>query len=109
VHSCILQLWTSPPVEVVSNAVTCPVALNLASLPRQALALQRVPRSRISPHCRGGFWHCHISYISGPLLPAKEGSDVVVCLMALDPASLLGWAPALPRGPQLFVGRGPQI
>jgi hypothetical protein len=35
--------------EVGSDAATCPVALDLGSLPRWALALLRAPWPRISP------------------------------------------------------------
>jgi hypothetical protein len=37
----------------------------------------------------------------GPRLLAEEGSDIVTCPVALDPASLLGMASALPRALQL--------
>jgi hypothetical protein len=41
--------------------------------------------------------HCHVPYSSGPRLPAEVGSSAAMCPMALDLASQLRWAPALPR------------
>jgi hypothetical protein len=73
------------------------------------VSLLCVPRPWSSPPCRGGLQRCHMSCSSGPLLPAKEGSGATVCPTAPDLASLLGWAPALPCAPWLFVGREPQI
>jgi hypothetical protein len=46
---CVLQLQTSPPAEVGSSAATCPTALNLSSLLRQALMLPCVPQPRTLP------------------------------------------------------------
>jgi hypothetical protein len=40
--------------------------------------------------------HCHVSYGSGPRLPAKMGSGATMCPMTPDVASRLRWAPALP-------------
>jgi hypothetical protein len=80
---------------------TCPTAPDPASLPRRALALLRVPRLQTLPPCSGGLQRCHVSLNSGPHLPAQEGSDAATCPLALDPASLLGRAKALPRVLQL--------
>jgi hypothetical protein len=42
-------------------------------------------------------------YSTGSCLPAWEGSGVVACPTALDPTSLLGRAPALPRVPRIQI------
>jgi hypothetical protein len=44
-----------------------------------------------------------MSYIVRPYLPAREVSDAAMCLVALDPVSLLRRAPALPRIPCLQI------
>jgi hypothetical protein len=38
---------------------------------------------------QGGLWHHHVSNGFGSCLPAQEGSDVVTCPAASDPASLM--------------------
>jgi hypothetical protein len=53
------------PAEVVSDAVTCPAALNLSSLPMWAPTPSRVPRPRTSPLCRGGLQRFHMSLSFG--------------------------------------------
>jgi hypothetical protein len=84
------------PVEVGSGAVTCPMAPDLTSQSRWALALPHVLRLRTSPPDWGEFWCCHVSYGSGPLLPAEVGSDAAMCHMALDLTSRLRRARTLP-------------
>jgi hypothetical protein len=54
----------------------------------RALRLWTLP-----PSC-GGLRRCHMSYGSGPRLPAKVGSGAATCPMAPDLASRLRWAPA---------------
>jgi hypothetical protein len=44
---------------------------------------------------------CHISCSFGPHLPAEVGFDATTCPTTPDLASLLRWASALPRVPQL--------
>jgi hypothetical protein len=70
------------PAREGSSAATCPMAADLASLLRRALALPRVP------------WH-------RPRRPAWEGFGAAMCLTALDPASLLGRVLTLPCTPRL--------
>jgi hypothetical protein len=89
------------PAEVGSNAATCPVASDLASLSRWAPALPRVPQHRTSPPCRGGHRHYNMSHGPRPRLLAKVSSDIATCPLASDLASLPRWAPALPRVPWL--------
>jgi hypothetical protein len=85
------------PVGESSDAVTCPVALDLASLLGRAPVLSRIPRLWILPQCSGGHQCYHVSHDTGPRLPAREGSSTVTCPAALDPVSLLGRATALSR------------
>jgi hypothetical protein len=59
--------------------------------------LPRVIRHQTSPLNWGGLRHCHMSYSSGPRLSSEVGSSAAMCTMALDFASHLSWAPALPR------------
>jgi hypothetical protein len=73
--------------ELSSCAATRSSAPDLASLPRWAPALPRVPWLRALP-------------------PREESSDAATCSSALDLASLARWAPALPRGPGLASLRG---
>jgi hypothetical protein len=73
--------------ELSSDAATCSSALDLASLPRWAPALPRVPWLRALP-------------------PQEESSDAAKCSSAPDLASLLRWAPVLQRGPGLTSPRG---
>jgi hypothetical protein len=58
------------------------VAMDLASLPRWAPVLPRVPQRQSSPSCRGGLWRRHM-------------------LVVPDLAFLHRWALALPHVPQL--------
>jgi hypothetical protein len=73
--------------ELSSGAATCSSALDLASLPRWAPTLSRVPWLWVLP-------------------PQVESSSVITCSSALDLASLPRWAPVLPRGPGLASPRG---
>jgi hypothetical protein len=75
---CALQLWTLPPAEVGSGAVTCSTALDPAP-------------------CRDGLWRCHVPYGSRPRFPIELGSDAATCLTAPDPASQSRWALTLPH------------
>jgi hypothetical protein len=59
--------------------------------------LSRVLWLQISPPDWGGLQRCHMSYDSGPQLPAEVGSDAAMSPMAPDLASRLRWASALPR------------
>jgi hypothetical protein len=65
------------PVEEGSGVITCPVALDLASILRRAPVPPHVPQLRTR-------------------LPTNEGSGVVMCPIALDPTSLLRRAPVPP-------------
>jgi hypothetical protein len=71
--------------------------------------LSCVMQLRTSPPYRGGLRCYHVSCSSRPRIFAKESFDAVMCPTVLDPASLLGRAPALLRIPQFPVGRGPQV
>jgi hypothetical protein len=73
--------------EVSSGAATWPVAPGLASLPRWAPTLPRVPWLRALP-------------------PREESSGAATCSSAPNLTSLMRWAPALPRGPGLASPRG---
>jgi hypothetical protein len=103
---CALRLRTLPPswggfrrchasygsglhlsVEV-GSATTCPVAPDLSSRLRWALALLCVIWLRTSPSSWGGLRRCHISCGSGPHLLAGAGSDAATC-------------PTAPCGPQV--------
>jgi hypothetical protein len=63
------------------------------------------PEDRIPPHTssksrqRAGCasTRCHVNCTFGPHLPAEVGSGVTMCPATPDHASLLWWAPALPR------------
>jgi hypothetical protein len=77
-------------VEEGSGVVMCPVAPDLASLPRRAPMLLCVP----------WLW-TH--------LPAEEGSSVVTRLAAPDPNFPLRRALTLPCVPRHSVGHGPQV
>jgi hypothetical protein len=85
----------------------CPTAPNPASLPRWAPVLPRALRLRTLPPCRGGLRHCHVTYGSGPHLPAEVGSDAATCSMAPDPVSRPRRVPALPCVPTFPKGHGP--
>jgi hypothetical protein len=74
-------------VELSFGAATCSSALDLASPPRWALALPRVPWLRTLP-------------------PREENSGAATCSSAPDLTSLSRWAPVLPRGPHLASPRG---
>jgi hypothetical protein len=73
--------------ELSSGAATCSSAPDLASLPRWAPALPRVPE----------IW---------ALPPREESSGDATCSSALDLVSLSRWAPALPCDPDLASPRG---
>jgi hypothetical protein len=74
-------------VELSSDAATCSSTPNLASLPRWAPALPRVPRFRALP-------------------PREESSDAATCSSALDLTYLPRWAPTLSLGLNLASLRG---
>jgi hypothetical protein len=74
-------------VELSTGAATRSSAPDLASLPRWAPALPRVPWLRALP-------------------PREESSGAATCFSAPNLASLSRWAPALPRGPALASPRG---
>jgi hypothetical protein len=96
------------PAREGSSAATSLVAPNPASLLVRALTLPRVPRLRILHPYSGGLRRCHVSCSSGSRLPTREGFGAATCPTALNPASLLGRAPALPRDLWFSVGRRPQ-
>jgi hypothetical protein len=73
--------------ELSSGAVTCSSALDLASLPRWAPALPRVPWLQALP-------------------PREESSGAAMCSSTLELTSLLRWASMLPRGPGFASPRG---
>jgi hypothetical protein len=91
------------PVDVGSDAITCPATPYLTFLSRWALILPRVPRSRTSPHCRGGLRRCHVFRGPEPHLLAEMSSGVATCPSAPDLASLLRWVPMLTSVPWLQV------
>jgi hypothetical protein len=74
-------------VELSSSAATCSSTLDLASLPRWAPALPRVPWLRALP-------------------PREESSGAATCSSAPDLTSLSRWASALSCGPGLTSLRG---
>jgi hypothetical protein len=74
-------------VEMSSGVATHSSAPDLASVPRWAPALPRVPWLRALP-------------------PREESSDAGMCSSALDLISLPRWALTLPRGPGLASLRG---
>jgi hypothetical protein len=92
---CVSWLRTRLPARDSSGATLCPVALDPASLLGRASALPQVPWLRILPPYLGGLRRYHISHGFGSCLPTREGSGIVTCPTAPDPASLLGRAPAL--------------
>jgi hypothetical protein len=59
--------------------------------------LPRAPQLWTSTPCQGVHQRYHISYGSGPHLPAEVGSGVATCPMAPDLTSWLWWAPSLLR------------
>jgi hypothetical protein len=85
------------------RTATCTIALDPASLLGRAPALSRVPRLWILPPCSGGLRRCHVSRGARSCVPAQDGSDAVMCPTALDPASLLRRALALPHVPRLWI------
>jgi hypothetical protein len=70
------------------RAVMCPTAPDLTSLQMRVPVLPRVLQPRTSPTNRGGLRRCHVTYGSGPCLPAELGSGAAMCPMALDLTSL---------------------
>jgi hypothetical protein len=96
------------PVEVGSDAATCPATPDLASRLRWVPTLPRVLWLWTSPPSSGGLWRWHVSYGSGPRLPAEVSSDAAKCHITLDLASWARWAPTLLRVPRLSVGHVPQ-
>jgi hypothetical protein len=96
------------PAREGSGVVTCPTALDPASMLGRAPMLPCVSWLRILPPCSGGIRRCHVSHGSRSCLPAHEGSDATTCPTTPDPASLLRRAPTLPHVPRLSVGRIPQ-
>jgi hypothetical protein len=91
------------PTREGFGATTCFMASDHASLHGRAPTLSRVPWLWTLPPCSGGLRCCHVPHGSGPWLPTREGSGASTCLVALDPASLLRRAPALPRTPWLWT------
>jgi hypothetical protein len=91
------------PAREGSGAATCPAVLDPVSLLRRASTLSCVSRLRILPPCLGGLWCYHMSCGFESCLPTQEGSGAATRPAALDPASLLGRAPTLPRVPQLWI------
>jgi hypothetical protein len=89
------------------HAATCPTTLNLATLPRWALALPCVQWLWTSPPNRGGLRCCYVSSGFEPHFLAEVGSGGAVCHMAPDPTSLSGRVPVLPCIPRFSVGRVP--
>jgi hypothetical protein len=83
--------------EMGSGAATCPMARDLASQLRWAPALPRAPWLQTSPPGSGGLQRCHVSYGSGPRLPAEVSSNAAMCPMAPNLTSRLRWSQALPR------------
>jgi hypothetical protein len=90
---CVLQLWTSPPyqgelrcchiscgsrpclsINESSDAATCPLTLDLASLPSRAPALPDVLHLRTSPPYHKELLRCHVSYSSGPTSQSRRAS-----------------------------------
>jgi hypothetical protein len=96
------------PAREGFGVVTCPTALDPASILRSAPMLPCVSRLWILPPCSGGLRRCHVSRGSRSCLPAREGSVATTCPTAPDPASLLKRAPTLPHVPRLSVGHIPQ-
>jgi hypothetical protein len=118
-YSC--KKWVLQPhhsAEVGYDTVMYPVAQDPASQLGRAPALPCAPRHRILPSCSGGLRRCQVSHgtgsrlptlegsgaamcpTGGPCLTAREGSIATTCPTALDLASLLAWAPALPHVPR---------
>jgi hypothetical protein len=85
------------PVREGSDTATCHATLDPTSLLGRAPMLPRVPWLWILPPCLGGLWRCHMSCCSRSCLPTQEGTGAAMCPATLDPASLLGRAPALPQ------------
>jgi hypothetical protein len=96
------------PAREGSSAATSHVAPNPASLLVRALTLPRVPWLWILHPYSGGLRRCHLSCNSGSHLTTREGFGAATCPTALNPASLLGRAPTLPRDMWFSVGRRPQ-
>jgi hypothetical protein len=113
--SCVIWLRTSPlcwddlqhchvsyssgprlTAEVGSGTAMCPVAPDLTSRLMQAPSLLCVLWLRTSPPNQGGLRRCHVSYDSGPHLPARASSGAVICPMAPGLDSRLRWALKLP-------------
>jgi hypothetical protein len=99
----VLQLRTSPPVEVGSGTAMCPVAPDLASLLRRAPAPPHVPWPGILPPCRGGLQRCHMSHGPGPHLSVKVGSGAVTCPVASGFSSRPRKVSALPCVTRLWT------
>jgi hypothetical protein len=55
-----------------------------------ASALLCVPQHRTLPPNTEGLWRCHVSYSSGPRLPARQGSGAAMCPTAQGPAPHAG-------------------
>jgi hypothetical protein len=84
------------------------------ALPTSLQPQSRWARGPLSVPCRSGTpayrldskirkMYCHMPYITGSCLPAREGSDAATCPATLDPASLFGRAPTLPCVPRLRI------
>jgi hypothetical protein len=63
-------------IQVGSDNSTCPVAPDLAFLPRWALVLPRVPWPQASPPCKVELQRYHVFLSFGPHLPAEVGLKV---------------------------------
>jgi hypothetical protein len=59
--------------------------------------------SKLRQEARCVTTHCRVSSGTGPCCPIREGSSTATRLATLDPASLLGRAPVLPRVPWLRI------
>jgi hypothetical protein len=67
------------PAEVDYDAATCPMAPDLASRLRWALALSCVLWLQTLSPGWGRLRRCYVSYDSGPHLPAEVGFGAVTC------------------------------
>jgi hypothetical protein len=83
-----------------TNAATCHMALDPASLLARAPVLPRVMRLWILPPYLRGLWCCHVSRGYRSCHPTQEGSSAAMSPTALALASLLGRAPVLPHVPR---------
>jgi hypothetical protein len=87
---------------VLLRVTMCPTPPDPTSLLRRAPVPPCVQQLQTPPPSRGGLRGRHVSCSSRPSLPARQASDAAVCIVALDPTSLLS-APALPHVQQLWT------